>query len=266
MRRFLMLILAVVLCLSLVSCTGEKNKGKDKETYIKNTEKNCPEFLYKYNWTHYDENNTEYISFKKNGEFSYCYGNSSSVEHYGAYNSYTYNEEEKRIELSGPDDSETASLIYYDENYLVLNFEKRGVQVFVTEEFAAEEYLPHENMEVYASQNWVCLMVLSHNDSVIQIAPYNYDKDSYDLFAPYITTFEQANDISFKFVGSVTENGEKITKHYDLDENKIEYVGEYYTSAYLHFDKNGMIDQGVFYGSLEIEDVTLDEEDERVIY
>lgn len=265
MKKFLCILLVLVICFCAAACTKEK-KENNKENNEQDAVQNHPEFLYSNTWLQFDGSVLENISFNNDGSFSYTDDSGSAVSGYDLYDSYNYLEEEKTIELSGENNNEKVNVVYYDENYLVLDFEKNGLEIFITEEFASNEFLPHENMDIYASQGWLCLTVLGHNDSVIQIAPYNYDRDSYDRFAPYITTFEHTNDITFKFVGSITENGETITKHYDIDDSRIEYIGEYYTSAYLHFNEDGVIDQGVFYGSLEIQEGSQDTETERVIY
>lgn len=264
MKKYLSLFLACLFCISMMGCTGENEKPKapnNKEDEI--SEQNIPEFLYSHEWMHYDENCDEYINFNEEGEFSYHCACGSPVGDYDLYDSYSYDEAEKTIILSGEED-EKIELLYNDENYLVLKFKNSGVQVFVNENFAIDEYAPHKDVEVYASEGWVYLTVLSYNDAAIQLAPYDYEKDAHDSYAPYIITKEHKNDIPFKLVGSITENGETITKYYDLDEEKLEHIGDYYTVAYIHFDEEGEIDQGVFYGSLEIQESAPEIED-RVI-
>lgn len=267
MKKFLCLLMAAVICICLAGCTDGAKKKDSTKKQEENAENKCPEFLYSHDWMHYNESCTESISFRENAEFFYSCSCGSPVDYYDLYDSYTYIEEEKTVRISGPDmEDEDIKVIYYDESYLVLCFKEKGVQVFLDEEFAYNDYAPHADMEQYGAEGWVYLTVLGYNNETIQIAPFDYDKDAYDSFEPYITTFEHEDEIPFKFVGSVTENGETITKHYDIDADKTEYIGEYYTNAYIHFNNEGKIDEGVFYGALEIQDVELNEEDEREIY
>lgn len=267
MKKFLLLFLAFILCFSVISCQKENELPENNGEGITEPEilqSNYPDFLYMHDWVKYNEEGNEYITFTKYGKFTYT--SEGTKESYGAYTKYIYHKDKNKIEFLGNDISEFADLVYYDEYYLLMNFENSGLAVFLNEKFTENEFAPHESMDVYASQGWVYLTVIGYNDEIIQLAPYDYDKDSFDLFEPYIRLIEHNNDISFSFVGSVTENGETIKKHYEFDQNKKDAIGDYYTVAFLHFNNEAEIDQGVFYGSLEILDSEIPEENDRIIY
>ena len=207
-----------------------------------------PAFLTETDWIR-DGECGEHISFKEDGEFSYWCSCGSPVDSYDVYDSFEY--EDGVITIIGEDRKTSATVIYYDENYLCLYLdEEEECRVFVDSNYT--EYT-EPGPATFANEGWAALHILGYNDGRLKVAPINYDGDAKKEFEEYIRDLSVTADIEFYSVESVDDNGDITTEHIKLNEEQISHIGEYYTGAFVNFDTEGNVRYVVFYGKTIIQ-------------
>lgn len=208
-------------------------------------------FLTEHRWIR-EINCEEHITFARDGFFAYYCSCGSPVDNYDLYDSFEY--KDGVISLKGIDEENSVmKVLYYDENYLCLYLEEeKECRVFAEESFANDPYIAQPNSK-HAGEGWFMLHVLGYDGESLKAAPYNYDGDAKNEFEKYITDIPVSADIDFYDVTTVDENGEVTTEHSQLTTEDTEYIGEYFTSGYAHFNAEGTVDHMVFYGKTIIQ-------------
>ena len=142
MKKFILMLCAVLLCVTLFGC-GEK-KAPDE----------CP--FAEIRWTRITEQDVEYLFFSKNGGFSYYCGCGNPVDDADLCEEYEYYADEKSVKLIYLDGTsgciEKISVVEFDGDSLTLDFDG-DVRTFAREE-TGEEYLPG-NILTYEGKTYV---------------------------------------------------------------------------------------------------------------
>jgi len=259
MKRIICIFSVLLLCLFGIGCDRSKDPMTDKEEKVPKNDKeivsSCrvPKIISDTSWLNYDEDCTEAISFNSELDFSYFCSCGEPVGDYDLYDRYAYIEEEGIIRLSGEDmPDEDVELIYYDECYLALSFRDTGIRIFVDEDLVFKDIAPMENMDVYADEGWMYTCILGYGDDKLKIAPYGYDGDARGEFEEYITDIAVTDDVKFCNTETVVENGNAETNTEELSQEDYEYIGEFFTGAFIHLNEDGIIDNVNFYGKTEV--------------
>ena len=112
MKKFILMLCAVLLCVTLFGC-GEK-KAPDE----------CP--FAEIRWTRITEQDVEYLFFSKNGGFSYYCGCGNPVNDSDLCEGYTYDDATKTITLKCSEKTDemvtVIKIVKCDENSLQLDF------------------------------------------------------------------------------------------------------------------------------------------------
>lgn len=207
-------------------------------------------FLTEHDWIR-NVDDTEHISFHRDGSFSYWCSCGSAVDDYDLYDSFEY--KDSVLTVKGGDDSALINVIYYDGYYLCLYLEQQQeCRVFVDSDYADSPYVEHDP-HGFVSDNWVELHILGYDGIALKAAPLNYDGDAKKDFEEYIKELKVTDDIEFYCVTTVDDKGEVTTEHFKLEAEDMEYIGEYYTGGYAQLDAEGNIRYMVFYGKTIIQ-------------
>lgn len=210
------------------------------------------ELLTNAKWVGNDDSCENRITFKKDRFFSNSCACGSPVGSGDVTEIYSYNDKEKTVELYDCDGEllETAKILFLDELYLVIDI---WDSVYVYEN--QNGYIPavHEEVrdEVLGEITKPCFSVLEYKDNKLLVSSYDYDGDTPDLFEKWELGAE--DDISFKTVTVVDDNGSVSVERAVLNAEDYQYIGEYYTCGYFEFDQNGNVTAITFYGDTVIQ-------------
>ncbi len=248
--------IAIVFAVAVTSGTDSNDingiiYGSDIETDSDTESLVDPElaFLTEHDWIR-SVDDTEHISFHRDGTFSYWCSCGNPVDNYDMYDSYEYKDDV--ITIRGYDADTSMRVIYGDEQYLCLYLEDQGeIRIFTDSEYAENIHIEHDPAE-HAGLGWANLHVLDYDGESITFAPFNYDRDAHLEFDEYIRSVPLAENVEYYSVTTIDDNGEVTTEHFKLEAEDIQYLGEYYTGGYVHFDTEGKIRYIVFYGKTVI--------------
>ena len=223
---------------------------------IKNSKKpdDC-QFLIKGDWSHYDSNIGENlnITFTENFEYMYNCDCGEPVGNSDCYDTYSYDAEEKVINLSGPDDFKSEiKVLYYDDNFLCLLFDDGEVTFKNNNAQYSTDEVDIDAVKYVGEDTKAYLFLLDFDGENMTFAPSDYETDTKELFEDYITELKASENITFSSVSVTIDNGKKTVDYKELTEADYPDIGEFYNIGYVDFNEKGEVNSVVFYGTLEI--------------
>ena len=213
------------------------------------------QFLINGDWTHYDSNIGENLNITFTEDFEYMY-NCDCGEPVGnsdCYDTYSYDAEEKVINLSGPDDFKSEiKVLYYDDNFLCLLFDDGEVTFTNNNAQYSTEEVDIDAVKYVGEDTKAYLCLLDLDGENMTYAPSDYEADTKEMFEDYITELKASDDIKFSSVTVTIDNGEKTVDYFELTEADYPDIGEFYNIGYVGFNDKGEVTSMVFYGTIEI--------------
>ena len=249
----LLIAMLMMLCSCQVAVVNEEDDVAEETENIdkKVSSADAGKYLVEGDWSRRDENLGEAlnITFTKDGEYYYNCDCGEPVGNSDIYDSYEYDKETQTIKLSGCDgEKDEIKVLYADSNYLFLMID--GCAHIFNNSLSKSEEPYHKDAEPYMPRGASALVaVLSYEDGVLTIAPYDYDGDAKKMFTDRIYTLEADDDIYFHTVSVTVENEiEVYMEEFRLDDEDVSHIGEYFTHGYMSIGEDGQVEQITFYG------------------
>lgn len=167
------------------------------------------------------------------------------------YGRYSYNGEDGVLTFARGEESADCKLLFCDENYLCINYSGQ-TSIFKNSESQIDDSILPSVQQYFKSGDSLLFYVLSYENGVLYVAPYDYDRDTDALFEHQKYSLNASENISFSSVAVTVDNGKETIEQFVLDEEESKYVGEYYCSGFAYFDSDGNVSDIVFYGVTEI--------------
>ena len=221
-------VLLSVLLVTLCSCTTKQEKA-------------ICELLCGAEWINNDGIG---ISFESGGDFAVSGGRLWDGRYY-------YNGADGVLTFRCGEESADCKLLFCDENYLCINYSGQ-TSIFKNADSQIDDSILPSAQQYFKSGDSLLFYVLSYENGLLYVAPYDYDRDTDELFEYQKYSLNASENISFSSVTVTVDNGKETVEHFVLDEEESKYVGEYYCGGFAYFDSNGNVSDIVFYGVTEI--------------
>ncbi len=234
MKKIILLLIILILVFSGCSNMPESD--------------NC-DFLINATWEGSDESCTNSISFNEDGFFSNSCACGSPVGSGDVTEIFRYIEEGKSLLLYDCDEEliEEGKILFCDDTYLVVNL---WGDTYCYQNIDSDYIAEVHNIALKATGTEEitkpCLAVLGLEDGVLTVSSYNYDYDAKDSFKTWQLPI--ADDFKCTSVSVTVENDSADIDVVTLDEDDLQYIGEYYTYGYFDFNEEGQVTNIVFYG------------------
>ena len=216
------------------------------------------EFLINANWEGSDQQCTNSITFGDDMFFSNSCACGSPIGSADVTEIFRYIDKDKSILLYDCEEElmEEGKVLFCDDTYLVVNL---WGNTYCYENLDAK-YFPEVHssaIDVVGTENITkpLLYVVESNEDVLTVSSYEYDGDAKDMFQTWQIPI--ASDAAYKSVTVNVVNDVASLEVFDLTEEDIQYIGEYYTCGYFEFNESGEVSNIIFYGETIVWDSTL---------
>ena len=250
MKRIFAVLLMVIVLISACGCNNSKTETKAQS---KTQKSQLEALLIDAKWEGNDGQCVNVITFKEDGGFAnWCYCG-SEIGEAESVKEYSFNSADNTVLLydENGNNFETGKILYLDKTYLVIDlwskilcYENLNAYHSTVYKEAINEVNPEELTHPY-------LMILGYKDGKLTVSDYNYDGDAKADFKTW--ELKASENIIFKSVDVKDDNGKVTVEAFELKEDDIQYVGEYYTIGYFDINRDGEVQSVVFYGELIIQ-------------
>lgn len=245
MKRIIILILVLAFSILLCGCS-DIPKGDP-----------C-DFLIYADWEGTDEQCTNSITFGEDMFFSNSCACGSPVGDGDITETFRYIEKDQSLLLYDCDETliEEGKVLFCDDTYLVVNLWD-NTYCYQNND---SKYLPEVHssaLNIVGTENITkpLLYIIESSEGMLTVSSHEYDGDSKDLFTTW--QIPVASDVTYKSVTVNIVNDVASLEVFDLTDEDIQYVGEYYTGGYFEFNKSGEVKNIIFYGETIVWDSTL---------
>ncbi len=208
------------------------------------------DFLTNHKWVHYDSTCIETIYFGEDGHFAYYSDEGNPVKDSDLYDQYTYDSNNKRIDLL-PSGNMSIQMLRHEKSRLLLNIDGDVKEFFDQKDKIMDGANP--NNLVYDTDNITngfssYLAILGIDGSRIMTAPANYDGDD--------PGFKE-----YKLSESLVDNAQFYLWTYNVESNYIQLtekeafkmIKNGCAVGFVWYNESAKITKIVFYGSTTIE-------------